>query len=630
MRNRLKEDAVCMKKILEKLFKNDFITIIILGIIQGLVTSVSLEPFNAPLTGWLMPWPLFYFSERFRSSIPRLLLAGASCSFFFCVFTFYWVTDLFQNFAGMGTVASLAAIIPFSVMFNLQFPAFVLLFGISLRHRFKRHLHPRWLAAGIVALICDYCIPKLFPYHWGNFIAGNPYIVQMADCTGIHGLTFLVFAASYFLYRLSRMIMSELKTRESGTSRRSVLKRMARKDMLKRLWPVPLLLVLCLSYGVFRMNHLLDLQKSLPTVRIAIINPNAPPEDNRFVDKLILEKLMFSTIPGLVDQAARASHGKLDLLVLPESAVPFMCADDTPAARRKRSYTPESEIMPQLIAYNWNVDVFFNETVFKSERNALGGTETKTYNSSVLYSRDGRRRDSYHKRRLLAFGEYMPGENLLKSLGLYHVAHDIIGSSRFSAGTSSNLIPYSIRKKEEPLKFPEPVSYESLRGISPRNFEKMFPKDRGFSVAGYFLPLICYESLLPDLVRSFFNNSEKRNPDFIVNITQDGWYGNTNETYQHFELARIRAVETRRALVRSVNNGAAGFVDITGRYVMPLTGPIKTEPETAGFQVWDVPVNRKFNTIYVLFGEMWMIIPAFLMAGMWLWRMARSVKRNKG
>jgi len=41
-------------------------------------------------------------------------------------------------------------------------------------------------------------------------------------------------------------------------------------------------------------------------------------------------------------------------------------------------------------------------------------------------------------------------------------------------------------------------------------------------------------------------------------------------------------------------------------------------------------VNRKFNTIYVLFGEMWMIIPAFLMAGMWLWRMARSVKRNKG
>jgi apolipoprotein N-acyltransferase len=597
--------------------------------VQGLITSLSLEPFNAPLIGWLMPWPLFYFSERFRSSIPKLLLAGAACSLFFCIFTFYWVTDLFKNFAGMGTVASLAAIIPFSIFFNLQFPAFVLLFGISLRHRFRRHLHPRWLTAGIFALICDYCIPKLFPYHWGNFIAGNPYVVQMADLIGIHGLTFMVFSVSYFLYRLSCMVISELNMRESGTSRLSALKRVMKTDALKRLWPVPLLFILCLGYGVFRMLQILDFQKSLSTVRVAIINPNAPPEDSRFVTKRILEKLMFTVIPGLVEKASAAARGKLDLVVLPESAVPFMCADDTFPARRRRGYSPESEIMPQLIAYNWDVDVFFNETVFKSARNSQGGVETKIYNSSVLYSRDGRRRDSYHKRRLLAFGEYLPGENILKSLGLYNAVRDIIGNSRFSAGTSSNLISYSIRQNGKTVKPQEPVSYESLRSVSPRNFEKMFPSNRCFTAAGYFLPLICYESLLPDLVRSFFKNSEKRNPDFIVNITQDGWYGNTTETYQHFELARIRAVETRRALVRSVNNGAAGFVDIAGRYVKPLAGPIKTDPETAGFQVWDVPVNRKIKTIYVLFGDIWMVIPAFLMAALWLWRTAGAVKRNK-
>jgi apolipoprotein N-acyltransferase len=276
------------------------------------------------------------------------------------------------------------------------------------------------------------------------------------------------------------------------------------------------------------------------------------------------------------------------------------------------------------------VDVFFNETVFKTTSNGQGGAETKIYNSSVLYSRDGRRRDSYHKRRLLAFGEYIPGENILKLLHLHKIAREIIGSSRFSEGASSNLLAYSTRTKEKPLKHPAPVSFEAVRGMNPREFEKLFPKERRFAAAGHFLPLICYESLFPDLVRSFFENPEKLNPDFIVNVTQDGWYGKTTETYQHFELARIRAVETRRALVRSVNNGAAGFVDIAGRYIKPFAGPIKTGPGATGFQVWDVPVNRNTMTFYVLFGDAWMMIPLFMTAALWLWRTSGAGKRIRG
>jgi apolipoprotein N-acyltransferase len=628
MKSHNPERINCMKGIIKRLIKNELFAILLFGLIQGLLTSLSLEPFNAPVTGWLMPWPLFYFAGRFRSSVPKLLLSGAVCSLFFCIFTFYWVTHLFASFADMGPVASLMAIIPFSIFFNLQFPAYVLLFGVSLRPSFRKHLQPRWLTAGLLALFCDYCIPKLFPYHWGNFIAGNLYIVQIADLIGIHGLTFMVFAVSYFFYRLSHMIITVPNMREPGSGWFSVLKRMMRMHIWRHLFPVPLLLTLCFCYGVFRMNQILEVQKSLPTVKVAIINPNAPPEDKRFVNKQILEKLMFTTITGLVREAADAAKGSLDLVVLPESAVPFMCADDSPASRQNRRYSPESEIMVQRIAYNWNVDVFFNETVYKSVRNGRGGTETKIYNSSVLYSRDGRRRDSYHKRRLLAFGEYMPGEKLLKSLGLYNIVQDIVGSSRFSAGPSSNLISYSIRDNAGPINNPDPVSYESLRMTSPRDFENMFPKDRHFTVAGFFLPLICYESLLPDHVRSFFDNREKLHPDFIVNITQDGWYGNTIETYQHFELARIRAVETRRALVRSVNNGAAGFVDVAGRYVLPLAGPKKTAAETAGFQVWDVPVNREMKTIYIRFGDTWVVIPIFLMVALWLWRIARARKRK--
>lgn len=594
---------------MKRSIKHDLAIIAFLGLIQGLLTALSIEPFNAPLTAWIMPWPLFYLAGRFRSSSIRLLLSGAACSFFFCVFAFYWIMDLLRNFAGLGLGPSAAAFVPFAVFFNLQTPVFVFLFGLSLRKRFRPCLRPRWFTAAFLALAADYCVPRLFPYTWGNFVAGNRYMAQVTDLVGIFGLTPILFGISYALYRLARMaalaLAEGIRTRSAPAS----LKLLIRPYAIRRLWPMPLLLIICLSYGAIQIHRVTGLQKNLPTVRVAIINPNAPAEDGRLVNAAILNKLMFGTIPGLVAEAARAAGGHLDLIVLPESAVPFMCAEDTEASRRMKEYSPDAELMAQLIAYNWNADIFLNEAAYRFVPDGRGGRETAMYNSSVLYSRDGKRRDTYRKRRLLAFGEYMPGEGLLKTLGLKNAAQEIIGVSRFNSGPASNLIAYSAGNREKPFQPSEILGYESVRGMSPRDFEKKFPEERSFSPDGYFLPLICFESILPDHVRSFFKNPEKHNPDFIVNITQDGWYGNTIETYQHFALARIRAIETRRALVRSVNNGAAGFIDMTGGYVTPLSGPVMTAPETKGFQVWDVPINRRMVTVYTRFGDWWMVVP---------------------
>lgn len=607
---------------MKKLLRNDFLVITALAVIQGGLTTLSLEPFNAPLTAWLMPWPLFYLAGRFRASMPKLILSGVACAFFFCLFSFYWVMDLFANFAGLGPVASALAFVPFAVFFNLQFPAFTVLFGLSLRKRFRRYFHPRWLTAAVIALGADYAIPRLFPYTWGNFIAGNRYLVQITDLVGLYGLTPMLFGISYVLYRLARIIIRSLAVRTPSS-----LKILIRPMALMRLWPMPLLFALWLCYGVIRESQITALQQTLPTVRVAVINPNAPPEDAGRVNKEILDTLMFRTIPDLVAGAAGASGGKLDLVVLPESAVPFMCGEDTPAARKLSVYSPDAEVMTQLIAYNRNVDIFLNESSYRYADGGAGKRRMMIYNSSVLYSRDGRRRDTYQKRRLLAFGEYMPGEDLLRSLGLMETAQKVIGASRFNSGPASNLISYSIRKRDGALPEPQPLTRDDVRAMGPRDFEKRFPADRTFSADGYFLPLICYESLLPDHVRSFFYNPEKRDPDFIVNITQDGWYGNTNETYQHFELARVRAVETRRALVRSVNNGAAGFIDLTGRHVKPLVGPVMTCPDTVDFQVWDVPINRSMRTVYVRLGDAWIGVLFLLTAFIIIMRMV-AVRRH--
>jgi apolipoprotein N-acyltransferase len=131
----------------------------------------------------------------------------------------------------------------------------------------------------------------------------------------------------------------------------------------------------------------------------------------------------------------------------------------------------------------------------------------------------------------------------------------------------------------------------------------------GHSGEGRFLPLICYEILDPEYVRDYVRSDGS---DFLVNITQDRWYGKTIETFQHYELGRIRAVETRKAIVRSTNSGTSGMVDIAGNYARPLVGPVFTGQEVEAVQIFEVPVHRNGPTVFVRFGNQWMWIPALL------------------
>ena len=78
-----------------------------------------------------------------------------------------------------------------------------------------------------------------------------------------------------------------------------------------------------------------------------------------------------------------------------------------------------------------------------------------------------------------------------------------------------------------------------------------------------FSTLICYESVFPDYVRRFV----KKGADFLVIITNDGWYGKSSGPYQHAAYAILRAVENRRSVVRAANTGISEFIDPYGRYI---------------------------------------------------------------
>lgn len=160
--------------------------------------------------------------------------------------------------------------------------------------------------------------------------------------------------------------------------------------------------------------------------------------------------------------------------------------------------------------------------IFGAIRMEKDGNRIKEYNTAYLLDEKGNILGYYDKVYLLAFGEYIPfGDKFPK---LYEWSPN---SGAFSKGKSVH-----------------PVSFKNHKiGI-----------------------MICYEDILPDFVRKLMNSSEGKS-DILINITNDGWFGKTNEPWIHLGLSIMRSIELRRWLIRSTNSGISAAIDPTGRIV---------------------------------------------------------------
>jgi apolipoprotein N-acyltransferase len=130
----------------------------------------------------------------------------------------------------------------------------------------------------------------------------------------------------------------------------------------------------------------------------------------------------------------------------------------------------------------------------------------------------------YKKTHLVPFGEYIPLKTRLPFTKLTH------GTIDFSAGD----------------------------GLKTLKVPSLPP----------FSPLICYEALFPGKVTD--NTKEKKRPEWLLNITNDAWYGVSFGPYQHLALVRIRAIEEGLPLVRTANNGVSAVIDPCGRILHKL------------------------------------------------------------
>lgn len=190
-----------------------------------------------------------------------------------------------------------------------------------------------------------------------------------------------------------------------------------------------------------------------------------------------------------------------DVLLWPESAVP--------------SLSPENEQAIGHLLARHPVWLIFCADL--TEKQADGANAE--FNSSVLASPAGEVRSVYHKRRLVIFGEYVPLKKWL---------------------------PF--------LKWLTPVGEGDTPGDRPVNFELTHP-DAVTSV------LICFEDMFPEEAR------EHAVPgvDFLINLTNDGWFGEGPEQMQQAASAAFRAVENGMPLVRCANNGVTCWIDAQGR-----------------------------------------------------------------
>ncbi|MHA1164541.1 MAG: apolipoprotein N-acyltransferase [Alphaproteobacteria bacterium] len=288
-----------------------------------------------------------------------------------------------------------------------------------------------------------------------------------------------------------------------------------RTDLERFGFPVFMALILAggTLWGHWRLQeHAIEFVEG---VRLRLVQPNIPQKqkwepENRAA---IFQRYMQLSRNGDTDgQIEGVTH-----LIWPESALPFLLEE-----------TPEA--LDAIDAMMPDTAVFITGAARGEREKARAGTTTEPSKSmrifNSLFVMDGQARmlGFYDKAHLVPFGEYLPFQNFLESTGLEQLTRVRGG---FAAGDGPRLT------------------------VAPN-----IPP---------FIALICYEIIFPNAVRE-----AGAAPEWMLNLTNDAWFGDSNGPYQHFHQSRVRAVEQGLPLVRVANTGITAVTGPYGRIVASI------------------------------------------------------------
>jgi len=345
----------------------------------------------------------------------------------------------------------------------------------------------------------------------GQLFTGFPWNVIGYTLTGNDGL--MQWASLFGAYGLTPLAVIIF------SSPVLALKSLDQKDdwQLKDIaFPLAMIAGLLVAMGLGYMRLAAPPTKNVDGVLLRLVQPNTPQKDKWQPSK---RRQVFN---HLIDTTSKQS-GPLDTglsevthVIWPESSFPFLIMRSPEALKAIADLLPETTT---LISGALRMD----EGAIISGKPQTRATR-KIYNSMLAINTDGQTVSIYDKVHLVPFGEYLPFQSLLEAIGLQQL-------TRLKGGFAS--------------------------GSGPRIFNVP-----GLPVA---IPLICYEIIFPQSI----DKNETR-PKWLLNLTNDAWFGRTSGPYQHFHQARIRAIEEGVPVVRVANTGISAIIDPYGRIVKKL------------------------------------------------------------
>jgi apolipoprotein N-acyltransferase len=277
-------------------------------------------------------------------------------------------------------------------------------------------------------------------------------------------------------------------------------------------WIAPVVaLTLLIAMGVFGAVRLsLRPTTTVANVKLRIMQPNLQ-QDVRFNYSAKAEVMRkYLTLSDRASGPQSTGVRDANILIWPESAFPFFL-------------TREADAMAQIADLLPQGTVLITGSV-RAPDVPPGTRITRAYNSIYVIDHDGSVLSVYDKLHLVPFGEYLPFQDWMEKIGFEQLTK-----------VQGGFIPGTLRRS---MAIPN----------APRA-----------------LPLICYEAIFPGNVAA---NDDR--PGWIVNLTNDGWFGISTGPYQHLQQARLRAIEQGLPLVRAANTGISAVIDPLGRVVARL------------------------------------------------------------
>jgi apolipoprotein N-acyltransferase len=303
-----------------------------------------------------------------------------------------------------------------------------------------------------------------------------------------------------------------------------------------------LLLAALGGFGVWRLDR--TPTRLVDGVHLRIMQPNLQ-QDVRFNYSAKQEVMnRYVALSNAASSAQPQGMAGTTQLIWPESPFPFFLTREADALAQISNLLPQNSVL-----------ITGAMRLADPDNPAQSGV----YNSIYVIDHSGSIAAVYDKVHLVPFGEYLPLEHFLERLGLEELTRQRGG---FLAGDRHRLI--------------------AVPG------------------APLTLPLICYEVVFAGEVMP-----PGQRPGWIVNVTNDGWFGISTGPYQHFQQARVSAIELGLPLARAANTGISAVVDPLGRILNSL--PLGTEG------VFDAPLPRAIGApIYTRLGD----APAFVLVFM--------------